>query len=99
MFGVPLCDVLARDTERHQHLKPGPGEPVPLVPCFLHTAIDYLMHWGIEEEGVFRLAGSKATVQKLIAQVNAVHTKFSLLKPVVGYYLLVLCFTELLSRD
>lgn len=85
-----MRECLAQDDARHHQIRqqaatsslPPPG--VLQSPCLLYTGFDFIIKHGLDEEGIFRLAGSKNVVQKLIERANSVSLCLILLLTVKG---------------
>ena len=58
-FGVPPEEIMAR-----------PQELPNFVPAFVHDAVAFVEAHGLASEGIFRISGSKKTVETLKFQIN-----------------------------
>lgn len=79
MFGISLRECFAQDDARHHLFKQqaaASAQQLPIsvlqTPCLFYTGIEFIIKHGLDEEGIFRLAGSKNVLDNLIQQASTV---------------------------
>ncbi|EFA81071.1 hypothetical protein PPL_05907 [Heterostelium album PN500] len=61
IFGAPLPELMIAQRKTHPELR---------IPLFLHNGFKYIIQYGLQIEGIFRIAGTKERVKQLQMQLD-----------------------------